>query len=306
MYEVGSNARPDRSLAVVVGAGGMGIAIARRLGQSHRLLLVSRSQATLDKQAAALHTEGHDVITCACDVTHARGIARVADVVANNGPMRTLAHVVGISPSMGDFRTIMAVNLLGPAMMAEALLPFAKTGTAAIFVSSLAAYMQQDGRDSRILDHTFYPAMRIAETYPYAVPRGVTEGALWPLLDAPLADGFLDSLEATLGGELTSHLAYRLSKAGLNRMCVRLAPIWGRQGARIMSMSPGMIATPMGALEYQHQPMKYEYLRRTPLSREGTMLEMADVVEFLASDRASFITGIDLLVDGGLTAALRR
>jgi NAD(P)-dependent dehydrogenase (short-subunit alcohol dehydrogenase family) len=306
MYEVGSNARPDRSLAVVVGAGGMGIAIARRLGQSHRLLLVSRSQATLDKQAAALHTEGHDVITCACDVTDAQDIARVAEVVANRGPMRTLAHVVGISPSMGDFRTIMAVDLRGPAMMAEALLPFARTGCAAIFVSSLAAYMQQDGRDSRILDHTFYPAMRIAETYPYAVPRGVTDGALWPLLDAPLADGFLDSLEATLGGELTSHLAYRLSKAGLNRMCVRLAPIWGRQGARIMSMSPGMIATPMGTLEYQHQPMKYEYLRRTPLSREGTMLEMADVVEFLASDRASFITGIDLLVDGGLTAALRR
>jgi NAD(P)-dependent dehydrogenase (short-subunit alcohol dehydrogenase family) len=306
MYEVGSNARPDRSLAVVVGAGGMGIAIARRLGQSHRLLLVSRSQATLDKQAAALHTEGHDVITCACDVTDAQDIARVAEVVANQGPMRTLAHVVGISPSMGDFRTIMAVDLRGPAMMAEALLPFARTGSAAIFVSSLAAYMQQDGRDSQILDHTFYPAMRIAETYPYAVPRGVTDGTLWPLLDAPLADGFLDSLEATLGGELTSHLAYRLSKAGLNRMCVRLAPIWGRQGARIMSMSPGMIATPMGALEYKHQPMKYEYLRRTPLSREGTMLEMADVVEFLASDRASFITGIDLLVDGGLTAALRR
>ena len=72
-----------------------------------------------------------------------------------------------------------------------------------------------------------------------------------------------------------------------------------------MSMSRGMIATPMGTLEYKHQPMKYEYLRRTPLGREGTMLEMADVVEFLASDRASFITGIDLLVDGGLTAALR-
>ena len=306
MYEVGSNARPDWPLAVVVGAGGMGMAITRRLGQSHRVLLVSRSQATLDKQAAALHTEGHDVITCACDVTDAQGIARVADVVATDGPMRTLAHVIGISPSMGNFRTIMAVNLVGPAMMAEALLPFAKTGTAAIFVSSLAAYMQQDGRDSQILDSTFYPAMRIAETYPYAVPHGVADGAIWPLLDAPLGDGFLDSLQAKLGGgELTSHLAYRLSKAGLNRMCVRLAPVWGRQGARIMSMSPGMIATPMGTLEYEHQPAKYEYLRRTPLSREGTMLEMADVVEFLVSDRASFITGIDLLVDGGLTSALR-
>ena len=306
MSEVGSNARPDWPLAVVVGAGAMGMAITRRLGQSHRLLLDSRSQATLDKQAAALNTEGHDVTTCACDVTDAQGMARVAEVVAAKGPMRTLAHVVGISPSMGDFRAIMAVNLVGPAMMAEALLPFAKIGTAAIFVSSLAAYMQQAGRDSQILDSTFYPAMRIAETYPYALPRGVADEAVWPLLDAPLAPGFLDSLEAKLGGgQLSSHLAYRLSKAGLNRMCVLLAPVWGRRGARIMSMSPGMIATPMGAAEYEHQPMKYEYLRRTPLGREGTLLEMADVVEFLASDRASFITGIDFLVDGGLTAALR-
>jgi NAD(P)-dependent dehydrogenase (short-subunit alcohol dehydrogenase family) len=283
----------------------MAMAIARRLGQSHRVLLVSRSQATLDKHAAALHTEGHDVITCACDVTDAQGIARVAEVVATNGPMRTLAHVIGISPSMGDFRAIMAVNLVGPAMMAEALLPFAKTGTAAIFVSSLAAYMQQEGRDAHIFDSTFFPAMRIAEANPYAVPRGVADGAVWPLLDAPLAADFLDSLQEKLGRQLASHLAYRLSKAGLNRMCVRLAPVWGRQGARIMSMSPGLIASPMGALEYKHQPMKYEYLRRTPLGREGTMLEMADVVEFLASDRASFITGIDLLVDGGIAAALR-
>ena len=305
MYEVGSNARPDWPLAVVVGAGGMGMAITRRLGQSHRLLLVSRSQATLDQQAAALHSEGHDVITCACDVTDAQAIGRVADVVANNGPMRTLAHVVGISPSMGDFRTIMAVNLVGPAMMAEALLPFAKTGTAAIFVSSLAAYMCQESSNPRIFDSTFYPAMRVGETNPYAVPSGVAEEAVWSLLDAPLADGFLDSLEAMLGDGRTSHLAYRLSKAAVNRMCVRLASPWGRQGARILSMSPGMIATPMGVAEFEQQPMKYEYLRQTPLQREGTMLEMADVVEFLASDRASFITGIDLLVDGGAAAALR-
>jgi len=153
------------------------------------------------------------------------------------------------SPQHGQFPNHHGGQSRGAAMMAEALLPFAKTGTAAIFVSSLAAHMQQDGRDSQILDSTFYPAMRIAETYPYAVPRGVADGAIWPLLDAPLADGFLDSLQAKLGGgELTSHLAYRLSKAGLNRMCVRLAPVWGRQGARIMSMSPGMIATPMGTL----------------------------------------------------------
>ena len=72
-----------------------------------------------------------------------------------------------------------------------------------------------------------------------------------------------------------------------------------------MSLSPGLIATPMGALEFRNRPQKYTLLATTPIKREGTMLEIADAVEFLLSDRASFISGIDLLVDGGLTAAIR-
>ena len=91
----------------------------------------------------------------------------------------------------------------------------------------------------------------------------------------------------------------------LIRMCQRRAATWGARGARILSLSPGLIATPMGALEFQNRPQKYTLLATTPIKREGTMLEIADAVEFLLSDRASFISGIDLLVDGGLAAAMR-
>lgn len=80
---------------------------------------------------------------------------------------------------------------------------------------------------------------------------------------------------------------------------------WGRRGLRINSLSPGLIATPMGALEFERQPMKYGLLAATPITREGTMVEIADGMEFLVSSRASFISGIDLLIDGGVTAALR-
>ena len=150
MYEVGSNARPDWPLAVVIGAGGMGMAITRRLGQSHRLLLVSRSQATLDKQAAALHLEGHNVITFACDVTDAQGIARVAEVVENEGPLRTLAHVIGISPSVGDFRAVHGRQSRRAGQDGGGLAAVCYDRCdPAIFVSSLAAYIQQDGRNSR-------------------------------------------------------------------------------------------------------------------------------------------------------------
>ena len=98
-------------------------------------------------------------------------------------------------------------------------------------------------------------------------------------------------------------LAYQLSKFGLIRMCRRYAKSWGQRGARIVSVSPGLINSPQGAGGYDAHPQKYGMVESTPLRREGTMIEIADAVEFLVSDRASFVSGIDLLVDGGLLAA---
>jgi len=282
MYEPGSSERADLPLAVVVGAGGLGTAIARRLGYTHRILFATRTQATLDKQVALLRAEGLDVRSCPCDVSKPEDIARLAKVVGEYGPVKTLAHVVGLSPNMADFRTIMNVNLVGPSMIADALLPHLLPGGAAVFISSLAAHLKN------------VPG--------YICPR---PEIVKPILENPQAPGFMEELEAALGADATTTLAYGLSKAALNRMCVRLAPSWGQKGVRIVSLSPGMIATPMGALEFQHQPVKLTLLRKTPIPREATMPEIADITEFLLSDKAAFITGTDLLVDGGILAVLQ-
>lgn len=270
---------PDLPLAVVIGAGGMGMAVARRLGQHYRLLLVDVNAAQLETRAAALRDEGHHVEPVVCDITSADSVASVAQTVAERGGFRVLAHVAGLSPSMADGRTIMAVNLVGAALMEQALLPLAGAGTAAIFISSLAA-------------HTLVPDARVQ-----------------PVLDNPLAPDFLDELEAALVASLetglTPTLAYQLSKNTLNRLCQRRAWAWGEKRARILTISPGLISTPMGNLEFKNQPMKYDLLAKTPLQRQGNMHEIADALEFLASDRASFISGIDLLVDGGICAAMR-
>jgi NAD(P)-dependent dehydrogenase (short-subunit alcohol dehydrogenase family) len=124
-------------------------------------------------------------------------------------------------------------------------------------------------------------------------------------LDHPLAPDFVERVEEAVEGEIPSTLAYQLSKAALIRMCQQRAAAWGERGARIMSLSPGLIATPQGAREFEAQPEKHRLLELTPLRREGTMIEIADAVDFLLSDRASFISGIDLLVDGGVAAAVR-
>lgn len=275
MHRIGSNDRPDWPLAVVVGAGGMGMAVARRLGQSHRLLIADRDAAHLDRQIAALTVEGHDATPARCDVTVAEDIAALAARAEELGPVRALAHVVGLSPAMGDFRAIVAVDLVGAARMAEAFRPVMAPSGAAVFISSLAAHTRPIG------------------------------DALEQILDDPLHPDAITRLEEAAGEAATPGDAYIYAKAGLLRLCRRDAAAWGARGLRIVSLSPGLIVTPQGAIEFGNSPIKHRLLAATPLAREGTMLEIAGVVEFLLSDRASFISGTDILVDGGLAGVLR-
>lgn len=253
----------------------MGMSTARRLGQHCRIVLASLSAEKNVAREAVLREDGIDAVAVQCDITDARSVEELARFVAARGRFRTLAHVAALSPSMGDWRTLLKVNLIGVKLIEQAMLTVAETHTAAIFVSSLAGHGHQPIAE-KVLD----------------------------VLDDPLAPDFFPKLE-TLIPEHSSRTAYSLSKTALNRMCRRQASAWGRKGARIVSMSPGMIATPMGALEFEgpNREQKLGLLARTPLGREGTMVETADAIEFLASQRASFITGTDLLVDGGVNAA---
>ncbi|MGD9794539.1 MAG: SDR family oxidoreductase [Acidimicrobiia bacterium] len=274
MEQIGSNVRTGQPLAVVMGAGGLAMAVARRLGNTYRVMIVDRDGDHLDKQVGALRFEGHDASGFECDVTDAGAVRRLAEAASGAGPVAALAHVVGISPSFGDGPTILNVNLRGPALVADAFLPVLAPGSAAVFISSLAAHVS-------------------------TVPEG-----LMPILDDALAPDLVDKVEARLGEALTPTQAYAFSKAALNRMCQRKVTQWGDRGLRIVSLSPGLIATPMGAAEFKN-PAKLALYQLSPLKREGTMIEICDVVEFLLSDRASFISGIDLLVDGGIAAAVR-
>lgn len=266
--------RPPLPLAVVVGAGGMAQAIARRIGTSHELLLADRDPGNLARAARQLRNEGHVVDEAICDVTDADAVAALAGQAAALGRVRALVHVVGLSPSMADGRRILEVNLRGALLVARAFEPAVTAGHAAVFISSLAA-------------HLYTP-----------------DAALVPILDDALAPDWIDRLEAVLGGPLEPTTAYMLSKWAMMRMCRRLAAPWGRHGGRIISLSPGLIATPMGIMEFNGSPAKLGLLDASPLARQGSMLEIAEVVDFLISDRASFISGTDILVDGGVAAAI--
>ncbi|MEU9450532.1 SDR family oxidoreductase [Streptomyces sp. NPDC048277] len=276
MHRLGTSSRPDWKLAIVIGAGGLGTAVARRLGQRHRVLVVDIDRERAVGVARGLCEEGGDAEAAECDITRPESVDALAREVAARGGFRVLAHVAGLSPVAGDFEHILQVNLTGPALVTRALLPLAGQGSAAVLIASLAA-------------HTYQAAPAVES-----------------LLGDPAHPHTASRLAAAIAPEdRTGATAYHISKYGLLSLCRREAHAWGQRGARIVSLSPGLIATPMGAAEFSNSPVKRELYARTPLAREGTMLEIADLVEFLASDRASFISGTDVLADGGLYGTLR-
>ena len=205
----------------------------------------------------------------ACDVSDADAVAGVADRVRELGSFRALVHAAGISPTMADARRVFEVDLVGTQLLLDAFEPLFEAGSSAVCFASSAAYQ-------------------------------ITLMGPDPELDAfvedPKAEGFLDGAAARFDD---SGLAYAWAKRGVIRAAARAAVSWGRRGGRVNSLSPGLIDTGMGRQEFEAQPIMQVMLDNTPLGRLGRPEEVAALVAFLVSDEASFISGIDILIDGG-------
>lgn len=208
-----------------------------------------------------------------CDLGDARAIDRLAEHAAGLGELRGLVHAAGISPTMADARRVLDIDLVATERLIRAFEPLAVEGTAAVCFSSSAAY----------------------EVGPF-----LTDSHREVLVD-PLAADFLDAAVASVADH--PGYAYALAKVGVQHCVQRAALRWARRGARINSVSPGLTDTPMGRQELDQQEVMQAMLRRTPLGRLARPAEVSEVAMFLLSDAASFVTGIDVLVDGGLQIA---
>lgn len=270
----------DRRVSVITGAGGdMGLAVARRLqAEGELLLLLERDEDRLARAAEQLAgTSARPPETLVCDLTDPAALGEAARRAEALGSLRALVHTAGLSPTMGSGERIYAVNLVATARLLQAFLPLSQTGSAAVLVASQAGHFARGGAGPALLE----------------------------VLDAPLAPDLIPKLRTLDPDLFDPRAAYGYSKLGVIRLAVRAAPAWGARGARIVSLSPGIVDTGMGRQEYAAQPLMKTMVERTPLGRMGDAAEIAAVAAFLVSDAASFITGTDLLVDGGSTEAMR-
>ena len=274
--EDNSAVRGFKNVVVVIGSGSIGQAIARRVGAGKHIILADLRQENADAAAKVLADAGFDVSTTPVDVSSRASVHALAQKAAGLGEVSGLIHAAGVSPSQASPETILKVDLYGTALVLEEFGEVIARGGAGVVIAS------QSG-------HRLPP---LSSEQNAALATTPVEA----LLDLPMLqpDKVTDSLHA-----------YQISKRGNALRVMAEAVRWGKRGARINTISPGIIITPL-ANDELHGPRGAGYRHMIELcavGRAGTPDEVGTVGALLMGAEGAFITGSDFLMDGGVTAA---
>jgi len=258
----------------------MGQAAARRLASGRLLVLADYSDKILESTSKSLLEQGHIVKRYALDVSDRASVASLAKVAGEAGHIDAIIHTAGVSPAMGiSSKRIHEINLLGTALVIDEFLPFVSAGTSLVCISSLSGHLAKLSTE--------------LEMY---------------LATAP-TDQLIHHKEIDLEGEGydAAKNAYELAKRG-NQLRVQAKSIaYGKKGARINTISPGVIGTPMGNMELagQNRMQVQGLIDISPAGRIGTPDDVTNAAAFLVGSESSYITGTDILLDGGSLTAIQ-
>lgn len=263
----------NKVFVITGGTGGMGLAIARRFGDKGTLLLADVFADRLAQTKQQFEADGCRVETMLCDVTQKDQVETLAAKAKSLGRLGALIHTAGLSPALAPADKIMRVNIVGTALILDAFYEIAEEGSVVLLVASMAGHTVPENPD------------------------------LDKIMDNALDEHFMDTILGIIKEDRGA--AYGLSKRAVLRLVTSQAAKWGKKGARIVSISPGLIKTPMGNKEAENPQTDQMMRMMNPLGRYGEPDEIAAPVEFLCSPAASYINGADLLIDGGITAVLK-
>jgi len=264
------------SVIVVIGAGSIGQAIARRVSAGKHILLADLHKENYDAAAKVLNDAGFKVSTATVDVSSRESVHALVETATALGPVTGLIHAAGVSPSQASPATIFKVDLYGTALVLEEFGNVIENGGSGIVIASQSGHR--------------LPSLTPEEDK--ALATTPTEDLLSLLiLQSEAADSSL--------------YAYQVSKRGNSLRVKAEAVRWGKRGARINTISPGIIITPL-ANEELSGPRGDGYRRMleiSPAGRAGTPDEVGVVGALLMGPDGAFITGSDFLMDGGVTSA---
>lgn len=258
------------------GAGQIGMAIARRLGYGKKIVVGDKNIENANAIAKIMNEAGFDVEPMECDISSRESILHLIKKGQEYGKIAMFINSAGVSPSQAPIERILHVDLYGTAVLLEEVGKVIKKGGTGVTISSQSGHrMEQLGA---VIDE------QLATT--------PTEELL--NLDVLQPENIKDTLHA-----------YQLAKRCNEKRVMAESVKWGERGARINSISPGIIVTPLAIDEFNgiRGDFYKNMFAKCPAGRPGTADEVANVAELLMTDKGAFITGADFLIDGGATAS---
>jgi len=263
-------------VVVLTGAGQIGMAIARRIGYGKKLVIGDKNIENAKNISKILTEAGFNVEYTECDISSRKSINELIKLSTDYGQITNFINAAGVSPSQAPIETILKVDLYGTAVLLEQMGKVIKEGGSGVIISS------QSGHRMKQLGATIDEQLATTPTE--------------ELLDLDILQP--DNIKDTLH-------AYQLAKRCNVKRVMYEACRWGERNARINSISPGIIVTPLAIDEFNGPRGDFyrNMFAKCPSGRPGTADEVANLAQLLLNEDASFITGSDFLIDGGATAS---
>ena len=265
-----------KEVLLVTGAGQIGLAIVRRMGYGKKIVIATRRPEKAKETLNTLTNAGFDAAVIEMDMASRESIVNAVQKAQEYGPIKMLVNAAGVSPSQATIEQILRVDLLGTAILLEEVRKVIVPGGVGVTISSQSGWRMK----------------QLTPEQDRALAMTPTEELL--SLDFLQPENIVNTLHA-----------YQLAKRCNEKRTMYEAVEWGKHGARLNDIAPGIIVTPLAVDEFNGLRGDFykNMFAKCPAGRPGTTDEIADVAELIMSERAQFITGATFLIDGGATAS---